>query len=133
MTNEELVQLYQDGDKEALQELLQQNKGFIYKVAKKFFVARDNALLIVRLNYGFHDGACHSLRDIGDVLGIPFSQVREIEKKAFREIRKSKWARMRRAENRTYRKEHSYDRGSTTQCFFDALDQELKELLHKVR
>ena len=37
MTNEELVVLYQRGDKKALDKLLKNNDGLIYKVASKFY------------------------------------------------------------------------------------------------
>lgn len=44
MTNEELVKLYQCGDSKVLEELIEENKGFIYKVSMKFFTGRDNAV-----------------------------------------------------------------------------------------
>lgn len=44
MTNEELIQSYRCGNKESLQLLLEQNKALIYKVAKRFFTGRDNAI-----------------------------------------------------------------------------------------
>ena len=44
MTNEELVQLYQDGDKRALERLLEANKGLVYKVSMKFYTESDNAI-----------------------------------------------------------------------------------------
>ena len=37
MTNEELIVLYQQGDKRALDELLEKNDKLIYKVASKFY------------------------------------------------------------------------------------------------
>ncbi|MDU4724843.1 sigma-70 family RNA polymerase sigma factor [Clostridium sp.] len=36
MSNEELVQLYQNGDNKALDELIQANEGVIYKIANKY-------------------------------------------------------------------------------------------------
>lgn len=42
MTNEELVQLYRQGDKEALNDLIEQNKGAIMKVAKKFYINNNS-------------------------------------------------------------------------------------------
>lgn len=36
MNNEELVQLYQNGDNKALEELIQGNTGIIYKIANKY-------------------------------------------------------------------------------------------------
>ena len=36
MSNEELVQLYQNGDKKALEELIQANTGIIHKIANKY-------------------------------------------------------------------------------------------------
>ncbi len=44
MTNEELVKLYQGGNKEPLERLLEANKGLIYKVSMKFYTERDNAI-----------------------------------------------------------------------------------------
>ena len=44
MTNEELVKLYQEGDKQALEMLLEVNKGFIYKVSVKMYTGKDNAI-----------------------------------------------------------------------------------------
>ena len=38
MTNEELVKLYQDGNKRALDELMKQNRGIVFKIANKFFI-----------------------------------------------------------------------------------------------
>ncbi|MEG2457997.1 MAG: sigma-70 family RNA polymerase sigma factor [Bacilli bacterium] len=37
MTNEELVVLYQQGNKKALEKLIENNQKFIYKVANKFY------------------------------------------------------------------------------------------------
>ena len=36
MSNEELVQLYQNGDKKALEKLIQSNTGIINKIANKY-------------------------------------------------------------------------------------------------
>lgn len=44
VSNEELVASYQAGDSTALDELLKKNKKFIYKVSKKFYIDRDNAI-----------------------------------------------------------------------------------------
>lgn len=44
MTNEELVQLYQQGDKQALEKLIEQNMGIIYKLANKFYVENTNSI-----------------------------------------------------------------------------------------
>lgn len=44
MTNEELVQLYQDGNKKSLDELVEQNKGIVYKLANKFYTERSNSI-----------------------------------------------------------------------------------------
>lgn len=38
MTNEELVYLYQQGDEQALNELIEKNKGIVYKLVNKFYV-----------------------------------------------------------------------------------------------
>lgn len=38
MTNEELVQLYRQGNKEALNDLIEQNKGVVMKLANKFYI-----------------------------------------------------------------------------------------------
>lgn len=37
MTNEELVVLYQQGNKQALEQLIENNQKFIYKIANKFY------------------------------------------------------------------------------------------------
>jgi len=44
MTNEELVYLYQQGDKKALQSLIEKNKGIINKLVNKFYVERTNSI-----------------------------------------------------------------------------------------
>ncbi|KAJ52193.1 RNA polymerase primary sigma factor/RNA polymerase sporulation-specific sigma factor [Clostridium tetanomorphum] len=44
MTNEELVQLYQQGDKQALSKLMEQNTGIVYKLANKFYVEDTNSI-----------------------------------------------------------------------------------------
>lgn len=44
MTNEELVQLYQQGDKQALEKLLELNKGIVFKVANKFYIEGSNSI-----------------------------------------------------------------------------------------
>ncbi|MDU7363898.1 sigma-70 family RNA polymerase sigma factor [Clostridium sp.] len=36
LSNEELVQLYQNGDNKALEELIESNRGIIYKIANKY-------------------------------------------------------------------------------------------------
>ena len=44
MTNEELIVLYQQGDKRALDKLLEKNDGLIYKIASKFYSEKINAI-----------------------------------------------------------------------------------------
>lgn len=44
MTNEELVELYQAGDENVLEDLLLQNEGFVRKVVKKFYIGWDPAV-----------------------------------------------------------------------------------------
>src|SRR3712207_259209 len=44
MTNEELVYLYQQGDKQALDSLIEQNKGIIYKLVNRFYVEKTNSI-----------------------------------------------------------------------------------------
>lgn len=44
MTNEELVLSYQKGNKQALEQLIEKNKKFIYKVVNKFYTERINAI-----------------------------------------------------------------------------------------
>ncbi|WP_102399516.1 sigma-70 family RNA polymerase sigma factor [Haloimpatiens massiliensis] len=44
MTNEELVYLYQKGDKKALDKLIERNKGIVYKLANKFYVEKTNSI-----------------------------------------------------------------------------------------
>lgn len=227
MTNEELIQSYKQGKSESLQLLLEQNKAFIYKVSKRFFTGRDNAidqedliqegyiglikavekyneeteavfityayywiykamhrfmyptrnkinnksmrvnslntmvpgidndielqetladediypgieenisnkedykhieqiltngkninpnvLQVVRLKYGFSDRKCYTYEEIGTILGVTGTYVKQIQENAFREIRKSKWARMRVIEQGYMRKGKAYDSGS---------------------
>lgn len=44
MSNEELVRLYKSGDKQALDKLLKENMGIVYKLANKFYVGRSNSI-----------------------------------------------------------------------------------------
>lgn len=44
MSNEELVRLYQSGNKQALEELVEKNEGIVYKLANKFFVEGSNSI-----------------------------------------------------------------------------------------
>ncbi|XZJ90126.1 sigma-70 family RNA polymerase sigma factor [Clostridium perfringens] len=44
MTNEELVVLYQQGDKRALDELLENNDKLIYKIASKFYSDKTSSI-----------------------------------------------------------------------------------------
>lgn len=44
MTNEEMVIQYQSGNKQALEQLLEANKGFIHKVSMKLYSGKDNAV-----------------------------------------------------------------------------------------
>ncbi|PJI08311.1 MULTISPECIES: sigma-70 family RNA polymerase sigma factor [Clostridium] len=44
MQNEGLVQLYQQGDKQALSKLVEQNKGIVYKLANKFYTEKTNSI-----------------------------------------------------------------------------------------
>lgn len=44
MTNEELVYLYQQGDKQALDKLIEQNTGIVYKLVNKFYVEGTNSI-----------------------------------------------------------------------------------------
>lgn len=44
MTNEELVQLYQGGNKYSLEELVEQNTGIVYKLANKFYINQTNSI-----------------------------------------------------------------------------------------
>ena len=44
MMNEELVELYQNGDKKALNELINKNKGMVYKLVNKFYVEGTNSI-----------------------------------------------------------------------------------------
>lgn len=57
MSNEELVIKYQEGDKAALEELMNQNKGIIYKIANRYNTEYTNAIdkedLIQEGNIGF--------------------------------------------------------------------------------
>ena len=44
MTNEELVLRYQQGDKQALELIIEQNRGIVYKLANKFYVTKNNTI-----------------------------------------------------------------------------------------
>lgn len=44
MSNEELAQLYQNGDKPALNRLVEQNKGIVYKLVNKFYVEKTSSI-----------------------------------------------------------------------------------------
>lgn len=44
MSNEELVQLYQNGNKHALDKLIEANKGIVYKIVNKFYVEGTNSI-----------------------------------------------------------------------------------------
>jgi RNA polymerase primary sigma factor len=44
LTNEELIYLYQQGDKQALDKLIEQNRGIVNKLANKFYVEGTNSI-----------------------------------------------------------------------------------------
>lgn len=44
MTNEELIYLYRQGDKQALEKLIEKNRGIVYKIANKFYIEGTNAI-----------------------------------------------------------------------------------------
>ena len=44
MNNEELVKLYQEGNKSALDEIVKNNKGLVFKMANKFYVGLTNSI-----------------------------------------------------------------------------------------
>lgn len=44
MSNEELVLLYQQGDKQALESLIENNKGRVFKIANKFYTGKTNSI-----------------------------------------------------------------------------------------
>ena len=44
MTNEELVELYQSGDNQALNELVEKNTGMVRKLANKFYTEKTNSI-----------------------------------------------------------------------------------------
>ncbi|EDK34971.1 sigma-70 family RNA polymerase sigma factor [Clostridium kluyveri] len=44
MSNEELVQLYQAGNKGALDKLIELNKGIVYKFANRFYTEKTNSI-----------------------------------------------------------------------------------------
>lgn len=44
MSNEELVQLYQNGDKQALNSIIENNIGIVHKLANSFYVTRINSV-----------------------------------------------------------------------------------------
>ncbi len=45
MTNEELVKAYQDGDKEAMNDIVVNNKGLVYMVVNSFYNSLENSYL----------------------------------------------------------------------------------------
>lgn len=44
MTNEELVKIYQDGDKSAIDELIERNRGIIYKLVNEYYISKTNLI-----------------------------------------------------------------------------------------
>jgi RNA polymerase primary sigma factor len=44
MDNESLVKLYQEGNKQALDELVENNKGIVYKIANKYYTEKTNSI-----------------------------------------------------------------------------------------
>lgn len=44
MSNEELVLLYQQGNKQALESLIENNKGRVFKIANKFYTGKTNSI-----------------------------------------------------------------------------------------
>lgn len=44
MTNEELVELYQQGDKQALELIIEQNRGIVYKIVNKFYIEGTSSI-----------------------------------------------------------------------------------------
>lgn len=44
MSNEELVKLYQSGDKQALNKLIELNERIVYNLANKFYVEKSNSI-----------------------------------------------------------------------------------------
>ncbi|MBU3203728.1 sigma-70 family RNA polymerase sigma factor [Clostridium algidicarnis] len=44
MTNEELVSLYQQGDNQVLETLIEQNKGIVYKLVNKFYIEGTSSI-----------------------------------------------------------------------------------------
>ncbi|ACD24853.1 sigma-70 family RNA polymerase sigma factor [Clostridium botulinum] len=44
MSNEELVELYQEGDKQALNKLIENNKKLVFKIVNKFYINATNSI-----------------------------------------------------------------------------------------
>ncbi|MDF2612857.1 MAG: polymerase, sigma 32 subunit, RpoH [Clostridia bacterium] len=88
----------------------------------------DRAVEVIRLRYGLKDGKIHTLEDVGAMMGVAKETIRQLEQRAFRTVRTSKWCRLCRVEAIETEKSRVYDFGKFNLSFFDKLDHELKSM-----
>ncbi|VUZ22968.1 RNA polymerase sigma factor RpoS [Acetobacterium wieringae] len=74
MTNEELVKAYQDGDKEAMNDIVVNNKGLVYMVVNSFYNSLENSYLdredLEQIGYM---GLMEAVKHFDTTMGFKFS------------------------------------------------------------